>query len=104
MQIAAHICTGVLTLMFAAPTSLNLLSGRSLRFRSITPPNHGDFVRKVVGKTPPVSVNGDLLLPRKQNRNGKVDIPLYQGNCNTRFRFDRGNADKTTMLALMGLV
>lgn len=29
-------------------------------------------------------------------------IPLYQGNCNTRFRFDRGNTNKAPMLALMG--
>ena len=29
-------------------------------------------------------------------------IPLYQGNCNTRFRFDRGSANKAPMLALMG--
>jgi dienelactone hydrolase len=30
------------------------------------------------------------------------NIPLYQGNCNTRFRFDRGNTNKNPMLALMG--
>ena len=30
------------------------------------------------------------------------NIPLYQGNCNTRFRFDRGNTNKAPMLALMG--
>lgn len=29
-------------------------------------------------------------------------IPLYQGNCNTRFRFDRGNTNNVPMLALMG--
>jgi len=29
-------------------------------------------------------------------------IPLYQGNCNTRFRFDRGNTNKAPMLALLG--
>ncbi len=29
-------------------------------------------------------------------------IPLYQGNCNTRFRFDRGNTNKAPMLAFMG--
>lgn len=29
-------------------------------------------------------------------------IPLYQGNCNTRFRFDRGNTNNAPMLALMG--
>lgn len=29
-------------------------------------------------------------------------IPLYQGNCNTRFRFDRGSTNKAPMLALMG--
>ena len=29
-------------------------------------------------------------------------IPLYQGNCNTRFRFDRGNSNRAPMLALMG--
>jgi len=30
------------------------------------------------------------------------NIPLYQGNCNTRFRFDRGNANRAPMLALLG--
>ena len=29
-------------------------------------------------------------------------IPLYQGNCNTRFRFDRGNTNRAPMLALLG--
>lgn len=29
-------------------------------------------------------------------------IPLYQGNCNTRFRFDRGNTNRAPMLAIMG--
>ena len=29
-------------------------------------------------------------------------VPLYQGNCNTRFRFDRGNTNRAPMLALMG--
>ncbi len=29
-------------------------------------------------------------------------IPLYQGNCNTRFRFDRGNTNKAPMLAFLG--
>lgn len=29
-------------------------------------------------------------------------IPLYQGNCNTRFRFDRGNSNKAPMLAFLG--
>lgn len=30
------------------------------------------------------------------------NIPLYQGNCNTRFRFDRGNTNHAPMLALLG--
>jgi dienelactone hydrolase len=29
-------------------------------------------------------------------------IPLYQGNCNTRLRFDRGNTNKAPMLAFLG--
>ena len=29
-------------------------------------------------------------------------IPLYQGNCNTRFRYDRGNTNRAPMLALLG--
>lgn len=30
------------------------------------------------------------------------NIPLYQGNCNTRFRYDRGNTNRAPMLALLG--
>ena len=30
------------------------------------------------------------------------NIPLFQGNCNTRFRFDRGNTNRALMLALIG--
>lgn len=30
------------------------------------------------------------------------NIPIYQGNCNTRFRYDRGNTNKAPMLALLG--
>ena len=29
-------------------------------------------------------------------------IPMFQGNCNVRFRFDRGNTNRAPMLALMG--
>ncbi|MCZ2136062.1 MAG: dienelactone hydrolase family protein [Burkholderiales bacterium] len=30
------------------------------------------------------------------------NIPVYQGNCNTRFRYDRSNSNKAPMLALLG--
>lgn len=30
------------------------------------------------------------------------NIPIYQGNCNTRFRYDRGNANRAPMLGLLG--
>lgn len=49
--------------------------------------SYWDMVRKAV-------INDDLKFAGS--------IPLYQGNCNTRFRFDRGNTNKAPMLALMG--
>lgn len=30
------------------------------------------------------------------------NIPIYQGNCNTRFRYDRGNTNRAPMLGLLG--
>ena len=30
------------------------------------------------------------------------NIPIYQGNCNTRFRYDRGSTNRAPMLGLLG--
>jgi dienelactone hydrolase len=217
--ILAQVFLGALTLLQAStavaePTAWQGPVAGRISFQSITPPNRWEFVRKVMDKTPSVTVNGDLLLPKAARGNGKfpavimshdsggvtpklydvwakelnqagvavfiidsfkprgisdttsnqgqVDvsahvadalyglkllashpqidakrifhmggsrggtavfdtywdmvrkaviaddlkfaghIPLYQGNCNTRFRFDRDNTNRAPMLALLG--
>lgn len=49
--------------------------------------SHFDMVRKAV-------IASDLKFAGT--------IPIYQGNCNTRFRYDRGDTNKAPMLALLG--
>lgn len=48
---------------------------------------HWDMVRKAV-------IDTDLKFAG--------NIPLYQGNCSTRFRYDRGDTNKAPILALLG--
>lgn len=213
-------CSTLLALLLATQTSMatplaSLVGGQTgrIEFDSITPPDRWQFVRKNLDNTKPVTVYGDLLMPRASsegkvpaviishdsggitpklfdvwaralndagiavfiidsfkprgidsttNHQGQVDvsantadalyalkllathpsldsnrifhmggsrggtaafesyfdmvrraviaddlkfagnIPLYQGNCNTRFRYDRGNTNRAPMLALLG--
>lgn len=64
-----------------------LFSMGGSRGGSVAFETHWDMVRKAV-------ITDDLKFAG--------NIPLYQGNCSTRFRYDRGDTNKAPILALLG--